>query len=99
MPLLDLAIFFNAFVTFKLNNALSDLFFIKWRKMLIYFYFINYIITGVCIVLAAGSEIQVDLQFNIFSFSPFVAFTGGANLATPPHYGPALKHNFSKPNS
>ena len=35
-------------------------------------------ITGVCIVLAAGSEIQANLQFNIFSFPPFVAFSGGA---------------------
>ena len=35
-------------------------------------------ITAVCIVLAAGSEIQANLQFNIFSFLPFVPFTGGA---------------------
>ena len=34
--------------------------------------------TAVCIVLAVGSEIQANLQFNIFSFSPFVPFTGGA---------------------
>ena len=34
--------------------------------------------TGVCIVLAAGSEIQANLKFNIFSFLPFVPFAGGA---------------------
>ena len=38
----------------------------------------GFIATAVCIVLAAGSEIQANLQFNIFSFSPFVPFTGGA---------------------
>ena len=36
------------------------------------------LLTAVCIVLAAGSEIQANLQFNIFSFLPFVPFTGGA---------------------
>ena len=34
--------------------------------------------TGVCIALAAGSEIQANLQLNIFSFLTFLAFTGGA---------------------
>ena len=33
--------------------------------------------TGVCLVLAAGSEIQANLRFNIFSFLPFLAFTRG----------------------
>ena len=34
--------------------------------------------TAVSIVLAAGSEIQANLKFKIFSFLPFVPFTGGA---------------------
>ena len=33
--------------------------------------------TAVCLELAAGSEIQANLRFNIFSFLPFLAFTGG----------------------
>ena len=34
--------------------------------------------TAVCIVLAAGTEIQAYLQFNIFILLQFLAFTGGA---------------------
>ena len=46
--------------------------------------------TGVCIVLAAGSKIKLNFQFNILSFSPFVAFTGGApwvQILLPPKSG------------
>ena len=34
--------------------------------------------TAVCIVLAAGTEIQANMQFNIFILLQFLAFTGGA---------------------
>ena len=33
--------------------------------------------TAVCIVLAAGSEIQANLQFNIFCCLQFLAYTRG----------------------
>ena len=53
-------------------------------------------ITAVCIVLAAGSEIQANLRFNIFSFFAISGFhkgcTLGTLLATPPKVGVPVRH-------
>ena len=38
----------------------------------------NFLFTAVCIVLAAGTEIQANLHFNIFIHFQILAFTGGA---------------------
>ena len=51
----------------SISDGVCFLPFLDWRSS-----------TGVFIVLSAGSEIKANLQFYIFSFSPFVAFTGGA---------------------
>ena len=48
--------------------------------------------TAVCIVLAAGYEIQANLQFNIFSFSPFVGVHSECKFATLQKVGITVRH-------